>query len=231
MDLPRASSIAPVPATGQERVAVEGPVEQDQHSRAAAGAAVAGPRLASSRSMPIPPWRRAGRGCRSRPAPSASASGTRPSPSDSGSCRSSDGCGQCRGSSPSCSRRTRRSAALRIARRAYAAGPAARPPPRTGPSAVPGPGGGASHAAPSPTGAASAMPASPAVSLPQTLHVAQPGEHPEREHEVHPGSRGQATQSAAAPSRSAPGHHRPARTAGTGLTPPDGPGRRRPRRQ
>ncbi len=61
--------------------------------------------------------------------------------------------------------------------------------------------------------------------------VAQVREHPERKDEVHPRPAMAARAAGAAPSWSAPGHHRPAQTAGTGSARPDGQGQRRPRRR
>ena len=76
----------------QERVAVEGPVERT----ACPGEQRQQPpgHVASSRLLPTRAPRRSGRGCRSRPAPSAAASDTRQSPSGTGSARTSRGCGR-----------------------------------------------------------------------------------------------------------------------------------------
>ena len=114
-------------------------------------------------------------------------------PSGCGSSRSSSGCGQCRGSSPSCSRRTRRSAARRSAPRSTRlsqrprhyleqrlqrrrAQTAAQVPQRFL------------------RRQRQVQASQPGGQLRPDPRASQPREHPEREHEVHPGSRGQAAQ-------------------------------------
>ena len=178
----------------QERVGVEGPVQQDEHARA------------QQRQQPpghgglVPVGGRAERG-----AEQAAGAGlgqghqpqrripgeAHPVPDPAQPAAVAAGVGDLERVA---ARRRRPCAARRTAPPACAAGPAARRPPRTAPSAVPGRAGGAGPAAPSPTGTAPARPASPAVSLAQTRGIAQPREQPQRQHEVHPDPRRQIAQ-------------------------------------
>ena len=182
----RPSSIAPVRVMSAKNQPASKPRSSrtSMPGRSSGSSRVA--RAVSSRSAAERRWRPAGRGCRSRPAPSAAASGTRPSSSGSGSGRSRSGCGQCRGSSPSCSRRRRRCAARRSGPRACTAAPAARPPPQTAPSAAPGPGGGAGPAAPSPTGTPGPARPGPRSACPTPV-IAKMREHAQRQDEIHSG--------------------------------------------
>ena len=157
----------------------------------AAGAG-AGPGRPRPGQPPSRAWRRSGRGCRSRPGSSAAGWDIRPSPSGTGSGPASSGCGQCPGLSASCSRRRRPCAARRSAPPGCAAGPAARPPPRTGPHRRrPQPAQVPQRLLRRPRHRQARQPGGQLVPHPG---VSQPREHPQREQEVHPDPRRQVPQ-------------------------------------
>ena len=179
------------------RCRVEGPVQQDQHPRAAAGAAAAGP----GRPRPgrhAEPTRgaeqAAGAGLGQRHHPQGGI--PRKAHPVADPARSRPGCGRCRGPSGSSARRRRQCAARRSDTPGvcgWASGPAT-----TSNRAFSGAGPRRrrrSRRAFS-DGDGTSSPASPAVSLPHTRSVAQLREHRQRQHEIHPGPRRQDPQPA-----------------------------------
>ena len=214
---------------GEERGGVERAVQQHQHARLAAAAAAAAPGSASSRSVArARARRRADHGCRSRPASSAAAWGSRRSPSDSGSGPASD---------------RLRSVSGTFSELQPVEGDRAQPAEHGSRGARAGqrPGhhleqrlqrgraraGGADPAAPSPTVAA--PPGRPArrsaCPTPGRSPAAGTAPAPARS-TPRPARAGHAA--AAAPCGSGRGRHRPARTADSGSARPDGPGANTP---
>ena len=182
-DRARATSTAPVRSILAKNQLASKARSPGPACRAAAGEAAgrrgqSHPGQARSRA-----WRRAGRGCRSQPKSSAAGPGSQPGPSGNGSCRSTTGCGQYRGSSPSCSHRRRRYAARRSERPACVAEPAAQPRSRTVPSAGRGPDGGADPAGPF-RGTGERQAGQARGQLAPHPHITQAREHPQGKHEA-----------------------------------------------